>query len=181
MSGQNGISLEERIDRLESIEKIQQLKNTYHLFINDCRFTEFGELFTEDAVVDMGYMGGEKESWRGREQISKRFMEIPAVLNQIKQFIHCHTVNVDGDKASGWALLEARYGSDERSYNVAAKYEDTYKRVNGKWLFDTVFVKFYFTVPMCESWCDEKRHYLIRRPDFQQPPAQANLRPNPPV
>ncbi|MBC2776636.1 nuclear transport factor 2 family protein [Parasphingopyxis marina] len=176
-----GASLEERIDRLESIEEIQQLKNTYHLYINDCRFDEFGSLFTEDAVVDMGYMGGESDSWRGRKHIAEQFKHIPEVLNQIKQFIHCHTVEVDGDRATGWALLEARYGSGEQSYNVAAKYEDAYRRVDGKWLFEAVYVRFYFTVPMGQSWCDEKRHFLIRRPDFGQGPIQTDLKPNPPV
>lgn len=179
-SAQGALSLEQRIQRLEDIDAIKKLKNTYHLYINDCRFDEFGELFTENATVDMGYMGGEPEPWHGRAEIAEKFAGIPDALNQIKQFIHNHTIEVDGDDASGWAMLEARYGSDGNPFNVAAKYDDTYKRVDGKWLFDTMKVTFYFTVPMEAGWAGEKRHYLLRRPG-SKPPVYPAQRPNPPV
>lgn len=176
----NALSLEQRVARLEDIDQIRKLKSEYHVLINDCRFSEFAELFTEDATVDMGYMGGEESSWHGRDEIAEKFSAIPQHLQQIKQFIHNHMIEVDGDTAIGWAFLEARYGSGGTSYNVAGKYEDTYRRVDGRWLFDTIQVSFYFTVPSDSGWAAADRHHLVRRPGFRLPKPDAS-QPNPPV
>jgi len=176
----NEMSVEQRLRRLEDFDQIRKLKSQYHLLLNDCRFDEFAELFTEDAIVDMGYMGGEIEPWRGRVEIHEKFAAIPQHLQQIKQFIHNHMIEVDGDEAIGWAFLEARYGSNGTSYNVAGKYEDTYRRVDGRWLFSSIYVSFYFTVPSDSKWAGAERHHLVRRPNTVLPAADSS-RPNPPV
>jgi ketosteroid isomerase-like protein len=174
------MTLEQRLQRLEDFDQIRKLKSQYHVLINDCRFDEFADLFTEDAVVDMGYMGGEVEPRRGKAEIHEMFATIPKNLQQIKQFIHNHMIEVDGDTGIGWAFLEARYGSGGTSYNVAGKYDDTYRRVDGRWLFATMHVSFYFTVPSDSKWAGAERHHLVRRPNTVLPPADST-KPNPPV
>lgn len=174
------LTLEERVRRLEDIDQIKKLKNRYHLYINDCQFERVGELFTNDAVVDMGYMGGDAGTWCGREEIGGKLSQIPQHLSQIKQFLHNHTVEVDGDQATGWAFLEARYGLESESYNVAAKYSDGYRRVDGVWLFSSMLVTFYFTVAMLKGWAGEARHQLFRL-EGQEAPFSRDLRPNPPI
>ena len=44
-------TLEERVARLEAVEAIQDLKNTYHTYVNDTAFDKIPDLFTEDAYV----------------------------------------------------------------------------------------------------------------------------------
>lgn len=167
-------SFARRIQRLEDIEAIRSLKNVYHLYINDCRFDEIGGLFTEDAIVDMGYMHPSDEPCRGRDNIARWYATLTGAvgLTQLKQFTHNHTVEVDagGETASGWSLLEARYGQGTESYNVAAKYEEDYRKVGQRWLFDAMRLKVYFTVPMELGWATEHRHHLVLRPSFVLPP-----------
>jgi len=172
-------NLEQRVQRLEDIDAIKTLKNSYHLYINDCQFDRLGALFTENATVNMGYMSDGSGVWRGRALIGSKLAEIPQHLSQIKQFLHNHSVEVDGDDASGWAFLEARYGVEADSFNVAAKYEDTYKRVDGAWLFDTMNVKFYYTAPMLAGWAMRRRHQLARVADIAT--LESPLIPNPPI
>lgn len=164
-------SLAGRIQRLEDIEAIRSLKNVYHLYVNDCRFDEIGTLFTEDAVVDMGYMHPSDEPCRGRENIAHWYATLTGAvgLSQLKQFTHNHTVEVEVDEASGWSLLEARYGQGTDSYNVAAKYEEEYRKVEGRWLFSLMTLKVYFTVPLALGWATEDRHHLVLRPGFVPP------------
>lgn len=159
-------SLAQRVQRLEDIEAIRTLKNLYHLYINDCHFTKIGELFTEDAIVDMGYMHPSTEPCRGGSAIAEWYATLTGTvgLSQLKQFTHNHTIEIDGDNASGWSLLEARYGQGTESYNVAAKYEEDYRKVDGRWLFQAVRLKIYFTVPMELGWAATERHHLVLRP-----------------
>lgn len=175
-------SLEQRIQRLEDIEAIKQLKSMYLLYINDCHYHRVSELFTEDAVIDMSYMHPSPNVWRGRAEIAKWYnvMAEGSLLSQLKQFLHNHTITVDGDTASGWSLLEARYGIVKQSYNVAAKYEETYARVDGTWLFKTLQLKVYYSVPMEMGWSGENRHHLVQRPGYAGVPFNG-LKPNEPV
>jgi len=164
-------SLARRVQRLEDMEEIRALKNTYHLYVNDCRFDEIGGLFTEDAVVDMGYMHPDSEACRGRPAISEwyRTLTDSVGLSQLKQFTHNHTIELDGDEATGWAFLEARYGQAGTSYNVAAKYEETYRRVEERWRFGSMRLRLYFTVPMELGWATKERHHLVFRPGATLP------------
>lgn len=165
-------SLEARVQRLEDVEAIRTLKNNYHLLINDCRFDEIGALFAEDAIVDMGYMHPSNEPCRGREAISEWYATLAEAvgLSQLKQFTHNHSVTVSGDQGSGWSLLEARYGQGSDSYNVAAKYEEEYRREDGCWVFSEMRLKVYFTVPLELGWATDERHHLVLRPGFVVPP-----------
>lgn len=164
-------SLADRLQRLEDIEAIRSLKNVYHLYINDCHFDRVGNLFTEDAVVDMGYMHPSVEPCRGRANIAEWYSNLTEAvgLSQLKQFTHNHTVELDGNVASGWSLLEARYGQGTESYDVAAKYEEEYARVDGDWLFSAMRLKVYFTTPIQLGWATEHRHHLVLRPGYVPP------------
>ena len=50
------MTLEERIRRLEDIEDIRRLRNKYHASLNESRYENCRALFTEDAVVELGYL-----------------------------------------------------------------------------------------------------------------------------
>ena len=153
-----------KVQRLEDIEAIRTLKNTYHLCINDRLFSRISGLFTDDALVDFGYMNNTVDPWKGAAQIHEGFRFVETNLSEIKQFIHSHTIDVHGDAASGWSFLEARYGLADKSFNVAGKYEEDYRRVNGKWLFSRMTIQFYFTTPHELGWVVNNRHQLARRP-----------------
>lgn len=150
-------SLEARIRRLEDIEAIRSLRNAYHACINDGRYGEIVDLFTDDGRVVLGYLA----TYEGRAAIDKGFRGMGERDRFfIKQFIHSHDVTVDGDRGTGVSYLDARYGRYGLSYMVAGRYDDVYVRQGGRWLFKAMIAELYYTVPLGVGWMGDEKHYL---------------------
>ncbi|HEX4892879.1 MAG TPA: nuclear transport factor 2 family protein [Hyphomicrobiaceae bacterium] len=150
-------ALEARIRRLEDIEALRSLRNRYHACINDGRYGEIADLFTPDALVVLGYLA----RYEGRDAIDKGFRGMGERERFfIKQFIHSHEVQVDGDRATGVSYLEARYGRYGVSWLVSGRYDDIYVRQGGRWLFKSMIAELYYTVPAGVGWMSDEKHYL---------------------
>jgi ketosteroid isomerase-like protein len=146
-----------RLQRLEDIEAIRNLRFRYHQALNESRFGECRGLFTDDAVVELGYLA----RYEGIEAIDKGFRAMGERERFfIKQFIHSHDVQVDGDSGTGTSYLEARYGRFGVSYVVAGRYDDVYQRVNGVWKFKAMIAELFYTVPNGVGWTGDEMHYL---------------------
>ena len=154
-------ALAARVRRLEDIEAIRTLRNQYHRAINDGRFGDIVELFTDTAVVELGYLA----RYEGRAAIDRGFRCMGERERFfIKQYIHSHMVDVDGDRATATSYLEARYGRYGVSYLVSGRYDDVCVRAKGpavdRWLFQTMTAEFYYTVPAGIGWTGDELHYL---------------------
>jgi ketosteroid isomerase-like protein len=174
--------LEQRLRRMEDIEAIRTLKSTYHLLVNDTMFDEIGDLFTERATVHLGYLmpGGATAS--GRTQIQEGFaaMATNQSQSQVKQFLHTHIVDlVDQATANGTGMLFACYGVGTESYVVAGKYVEEYEKHDNNWLFSSMRLELYFTVPLQSGWAGARRHYLVN--SGQHIPDLDTLLPNPAI
>jgi ketosteroid isomerase-like protein len=153
-------ALEARIRRLEDIEDIRSLRNAYHACINDGRYDEIAELFTDDARVVLGYLA----TYVGRAAIDTGFRGMGERERFfIKQFIHSHDVKLVGDSGTGVSYLEARYGRYGVSWLVSGRYDDIYARQNGRWLFKSMIAELYYTVPLGVGWMADEKHYLRPR------------------
>jgi ketosteroid isomerase-like protein len=151
------MTLEARIRRLEDIEEIRRLRNRYHASLNESRYADCRALFTEDAVVELGYLA----RYEGIEAIDRGFRAMGERDRFfIKQFIHSHDVEVDGDTGTGTSYLEARYGRFGVSYVVAGRYDDVYARVGGVWKFRAMIAELFYTVPNAVGWTGDEMHYL---------------------
>ncbi len=151
------MTLEERIRRLEDIEDIRRLRNKYHASLNESRYENCRALFTDDAVVELGYLA----RYEGIDAIDRGFRAMGERERFfIKQFIHSHDVEVDGDTGTGTSYLEARYGRFGVSYVVAGRYDDTYVRVDGMWKFRSMIAELFYTVPNAVGWTGDEMHYL---------------------
>jgi SnoaL-like domain len=176
------LSLEARIQRLEDIEAIRTLKSRYHGYVNDTDFDRIGTLFAPDASVWLGYLMPDENAVVGRERIQAAFsgMKTNTSQSQLKQFLHSHIVDIRGPHtASGTGMLYACYGVHAEPYVVAGKYSEDYVRVNGSWLFKTMELALYFSVPLALGWAGPKRHYLVN--SGQEVPEYDPLLPNPAV
>ena len=149
-------TLEQRIRRLEDIEEIRRLRMQYHINTNDGHFDRMWELFTEDAYVDFGYISRA----RGREDIKALFLRIPRNLPLVKQFIHNHMVDVDGDQATGVSYLDARYAQDGDSVMVAARFDEIYVRTQEGWRIKQMLLDLYFSVPITIGWAGDQLNYV---------------------
>ena len=150
-------ALERRLQLLEDKDEIRLLRDRYHGGINDGLFGEIVDLFTDDARVELGYLA----TYEGRAPINAGFSGMGERERfYIKQFIHSHRVEVAGDTGSGVSYLEARYGRFGTSYLVSGRYDDVYRRVDGRWFFASMVAVFYYTVPDGVGWTGDELHYL---------------------
>lgn len=153
-------ALEARLGILEDREEIRALRDAYHACINDGRYGEIADLFTDDAYVKLGYLA----EYHGRAEIDAGFKGMGTRERFfIKQYIHSHSIRLDGDAGTGRSYLEARYGRFGVSYLVAGRYDDIYRRTDAGWRFQEMTIDFYYTVPAGVGWTGDDLHYLDSR------------------
>jgi ketosteroid isomerase-like protein len=151
------MTLEDRIRRLEDIEEIRRLRNMYHYFINERQPERFREIYTDDAVLQFD----KHMTIEGIDPIVKALGNVPE-RTLIKQFIHSHQVDVDGDEASAFAYLDARYGQDGQSLIVAARYDEKYRRTPAGWRISWTYIEVIFSVPVQVGWADPSEDYFSK-------------------
>ena len=151
--------LEASVQRLTDIEELRSLRLRYHECVNTGRAAEIPELFTDDAELDFGYLG----RTRGRAKITKFFAALPVLLDFVKQFVHNHVVEVDGDRATGVSYLEAKSVSRGQAYRVCGRYDDVCVRTPAGWRFSSMRFEPYFTVPHDQSWAQPDLLQMGRR------------------
>jgi hypothetical protein len=157
------LELESKVRELYDREAVRDLRYRYHEYVNEARFKEIPDLFTNDGVLDFAHLGHAT----GREQILRFFgalVQPPAGapddaprITWVKQFIHNHTIHLSGDRGHGFSYLEAKPIYNGEAFLVAARYDDEYLRVNGEWKFSKMTLVPYFMVPLKEGWAQPNR------------------------
>ena len=96
------------------------------------------KLFTKDTHVQV-YMG-EKLAFdiHGVEELEKIFSQFTAAVKRSHHQNGQHVIKVDGDNATGILYCRAALVTEEDGKEFISDnfiwYEDTYKKVDGKWL-----------------------------------------------
>jgi len=121
-------SIEQRIDRVESMLAIQQLAARYALAVNrrdvDLRLS----LFVED--VDCGRCGN------GREALRSIIDPALRTFYRSMHFVSGHTINFDGsERATGTVHCWAEHEAGDQWVPMALIYFGTYVRRDGVWFF----------------------------------------------
>ena len=154
--------LEAKVAELTDRDAIRDLRFRYHECINEAQMAAIPDLFAEDGELEFGHLGRAK----GRDQIKAFFSglgerrtsqsgEPRRGLYRVRQFIHNHVVNLHGDRADGYAYLEAKPVYNGESYVVAARYNDEYVKREGQWKFSKMSLTPFFMVPLKEGWAGE--------------------------
>ncbi len=139
-------ALELRVARHDDLEAIRVLRCTYHEYVNQDRIVELADLFSEDATVI--YAG--RPAVTGREAIRAFFLNFP--IKWARQFIHSHVVEIDGDRATGYSHLDGRPVLDGKSFMVAGRFDDEYRREGERWLFTRVVLSTWYMVLVELGW-----------------------------
>jgi hypothetical protein len=143
-------SIEERLQRFEDVEEIRRLKVRY-AEVCDTGFDADAiiSLFTPDGVWDAGEFGrfmgeGMRPYWR----------ETAGVTRAAMHYIVNHVVDVDsnGTDATGSCYLLATADREGTAYWMAVKYEERYRKVEGRWLFAEMKLLPVFMTPFDETW-----------------------------
>ncbi len=145
------MDLQERIQRLEDIEALKQLKYRYGMACDDDYDPErLAPLFTEDAVWDGGAMG----RYEGREAIRAFFAGasklVPFAIHQVTNPL----LEIEGDRARGsWYLWEPIvFAQGNQALWMAGRYDDRYRREADQWLFEAVTVDLRMLSPYEEGF-----------------------------
>ena len=126
----------EIIDKME----IKDLVAIFSIYADTKQIKEQSELFTENATL-VSYMGKEKiAELHGREKIFKSCNDFMSLFETAHHMNGQHLIKIiDSTHATGTAYnITTLIGKDENGNKTATKnniyYEDTYEKVNGKWL-----------------------------------------------
>ena len=126
--------LEARLRRVEDRAAIQDLVLRYGFLVDDKEVDAVAELFATDArlVTRRGAVKGE-----GREAIRAYFAERLALLGPTNHVTHGTVVDFgdDPDVATGSTGSHAEIWVNGDPMLAALRYDDTYRRVDGRWLF----------------------------------------------
>src|ERR1700720_2504366 len=152
--------LEATVADLYERSRLRDLPYRYHECINEAQLAPIPHPFTEDGELDFGHLGKAK----GREEINKFFSGLGRDrtapdnrrgLYRVRQFIHNHVLKVNGDRATGYAYLEAKPVYNGESYVVAARFNDEYVKRDGRWRFSKMSLTPFFMVPLKEGWAGD--------------------------
>ena len=143
----NAVSLERRIDRIESRFAIQELVSAYCEACDEHDMPRLAALFTEDAVFDSpsGVLRA-----TGRDGIAGMFVGAFRVRGPGFHWTHDLTVrfdDADADVATGLVASHAETCPNGVASLAAMKYDDEYRRVGGRWLFSRRSIRFLYYVP----------------------------------
>ncbi|MFB6142197.1 MAG: nuclear transport factor 2 family protein [Halorientalis sp.] len=143
------MSVEQRLERLESREEIKELRAEYCYCVDDTDGEAFAALFTEDATLDFGSAG----TYTGHEEL-REFVDsvVPEHYEFIVHMVHNPVIDVDGDTATGRWYFEAPCTSGGTDMWIQGVYDEAYERVDGAWRFADVEATFNYVAEYDEGW-----------------------------
>lgn len=160
-------SLEQRIDRLESKDAIRALATAYAIACDEHDMPRLLGLFTADACLDSpnGAMVAD-----GRDGIEEMFIRTFKIRGPSYHWTHDVTVEVDpqdANRATGLVLCHAETCPNGVVSIAALRYQDEYRREEGRWLFAKRVITFLYYLPVTEfanGLTREKRVFLGDQP-----------------
>ncbi len=149
------MNIDQRLDRVESIEQIRSLKALY------CELCDEGydadglcNLFTDDAVWDGGRLG----RFEGRERLHRFFSNMPNVMSFAIHHVTNSAVELsdDGQTAEArWYLLQmATLNSENKAVWLTGRYIDQLVLQQGSWKFQHTSLVARFFSPYDQGWAE---------------------------
>jgi SnoaL-like domain len=143
-------SLEERVRRLEDRAAIQELGVLYGFVMDERDEPGIRQIFCEDATLrsEDGVFAA-----NGLEEIVTTYLGRFAQLGPTNHFSHGHVVRLDEadpDRASGLLASHAEVVRDGVPMQVALRYKDVYRRVDGRWRFADRLMGYMYYLPISE-------------------------------
>lgn len=145
------LSLGERVQRLEDIEEIKQLKSKYMQACDDHYNPEkIASYFTEDAVWTEK---ARSERLEGKEAIYQYFKETSKNIVFALHYAIAPIITVDKDTADGqWYMWMVSTAKTHGAVINAVTYKDKYVKIDGSWMFKEMHVTNVFVTKYEDGW-----------------------------
>ncbi len=153
--------LAKRVQALEDIEAIKQLKAEYADACDDMyNPARMRDLFTEDAVWD-----GEKEGFgkhEGLDAVCDFFAAAKdSLLFGVHWFLQPRIKMLSETEAEGtWYLWQTSTMASGKDIFLAGKEYDKYRKENGVWKMSHMVLELFYAVDITKGWKDNKRNGL---------------------
>lgn len=155
------MELEQRIGRLEDLHEIAQLRARYCQYLDDGRWDDLVELFTEDG----SFVG--LATATGRPALRSFFAGLAeGPLKAWWHFSSNETIDLEpgADVATGETWLDQPCVVDDRPHIAAGRYADRIRRcADGRWRFEERKVTFFFWSPTEAGWSPARFDYPAAR------------------
>lgn len=143
-------SLESRIARLEDRNSIQELGVLYGFIMDERDEEGIRQIFCEDATLRSqdGVFAA-----NGLEEIVSTYLGRFASLGPTNHFSHGHVIRLDEadpDRATGLLSSHAEVSRNGVAMQVALRYKDIYRRVDGRWRFADRLMSYMYYLPFAE-------------------------------
>ncbi len=150
--------LEQRLDRLESLESIRRLAHEYALAVDQRDLDRLVGLFVDDVRVD-------REGNTGRTALAELFDTMLRGFGATVHLVANHLISLDGDRASGVVYCRAEQEIEGRWVVQAMQYDDRYERRDDRWYFSRRRPLVWYAVEAGESPAGpRKRRWPGREP-----------------
>ena len=145
-----------RLDELESREAITGLMIDY-MAATDAetdKGVKVARLFTEDGEWEsVGPHGNPGWAAKGREALIKKFDRNVERMPFSAHFVTNPSIDVAGDVARGrFMYFQACTYRGKQALWIAGKYDNDFRRVDGRWLISHMRVHNLFTTPFDQGW-----------------------------
>jgi ketosteroid isomerase-like protein len=150
--------LERRVQRLEDIEAIRDLKASYGQVCDQGYDPDkLAAMFTEDAEFNLTEKGTTQTS-KGRAAIRERFLLMPKRIEfAAHYFIQQAKIAVEGNTAAAsWLMWTPQTLAGGQSVFSSGIEHDVYEKVNGKWLFKKTTLDVLFRAAYGKGWGEIK-------------------------
>jgi uncharacterized protein (TIGR02246 family) len=157
----DGLSLEQRVERIEDRFAIMDLVAAYCAAIDGRDLEAFVDCFTHDGVIRhaddiMGLDGREAI----RAYYTRRFADYGVTFH----YPHSHTVTFDGpNEARGVVTAHAEMALNGEAWLAAFRYTDRYRRESGRWRFAERELACWYYMPLSQlpqgMTADLRKHY----------------------
>ena len=125
--------LEKRIKAIEDLEQIKKLHQHYMLLMDDLKYEEVLDLFTEDAEVQVRNSSLKK----GRKELATVYIDVLAKNRGNARFdghlVIMPDLTVEGDTAKGTWVVYMLFCKPAIQW-VQGRNDVEYRRVNGVWM-----------------------------------------------
>lgn len=140
-------SLKRRVEQLEARVEIAELVSGYAIACDEHDIERLRTQFAEDAVLDSP---SQLLQARGREEILALYVRLFRIRGPGYHWTHDHFVHFDSthpQRATGLVLSHAETCPDHEASVSGMRYDDEYRRIDGRWLFQKRTLKFLYYVP----------------------------------
>ena len=123
--------LERRVRALEDLEQIKKLHQHYIDLMDNLRYQEVLDLFTEDASVEVRNSGAK----RGRQELTEVYLGLAKIRGSERYDGHMAVepdIVIEGDSARGTWLIYMFFSRPSVQW-VQGKNECEYRKEGGRW------------------------------------------------